>query len=121
MTAANGNGEVRIGGKRANVHDVRTGETLGRTDDPEALFLALLDTAIEEGEPCYVVVGPDAVPDGLAAELATRQVPVVVDARLGTAAVIVDGDPSGWDDVARTELAEAQEAARRRRPSPPAG
>lgn len=86
----------------SRVYAIDDGRLMGTTPDPEAVFLAALETALSRGG-CYVVAGTAGHPDGFLDRLRERCTVVVDDATCGDGgvALIVAGDASEWDDPAR--------------------
>lgn len=76
-----------------DVHDL-TGRKRGTTDDLEAVFLAAVEHAQKQG-PCYVVVGTGS-PPGFDDRIRALGAPILVDAALEDAALILAGTPDEW-------------------------
>lgn len=77
------------------IRDITTGRRRGRTADLEATFLAAVQEALAK-EPCYVVLGTGS-PDGFADRIRELGAPIVTDAALADAALIVAGKPEEWE------------------------
>ncbi|MFL5309499.1 MAG: hypothetical protein ACJ79H_03490 [Myxococcales bacterium] len=83
---------------RVNVFDLH-GRPVGATDDPEALFLNHVRLLFHRQPELYVVCG-DATSDAFRATLEEIGCPFIDDARIGERALIMEGSPLEWEQLA---------------------